>query len=103
MKYIIAIFLVFVSMFSVFAFIKSLARELIGFVCLAAMVLACYIISKYDGLMWYWILIISAVAGFAGGIICIPVLPYAGMDEIILDAKGKTVKKKTPTKKKMQE
>ncbi len=41
MKYIIAIFLVFVSMFSVFAFIRSLARELIGFVCLAAMVLAC--------------------------------------------------------------
>jgi len=102
MTYIIAIFLVFVSMFSVFVFIRSLARETIGFVCLAAIVVVCYIISEYDGLIWYWILLISVGAGFAGGIICIPVLPYAGMDEIILDAKGKTVKKKPPVKKKTQ-
>ena len=79
MKYFVAIVLVILGMVGVFVSVRALARFVIGFVLLGAIVLSCYIINEED-LAWRWAILLSVLAGAVGGILCIPVLPYAGLE-----------------------
>ncbi len=82
MKFIVAVILVIFGMGGIFASVRAIARFIIGAALLGAIILACYIISEED-LAWGWTVLLSLLAGAVGGIVCIPILPYAGLDFLI--------------------
>jgi hypothetical protein len=84
MEYVIGITLVIVGMGAVFFLVRALAKLVIVVVLLVAIVATCCYIDgenpSYQELSLY-----AVLAGAIAGVLCIPVLPYSGLDFLTRD------------------